>query len=54
MTFLQNLNILILSNFPLISEEVVETARRKNHFPTKVDIFNVKITRFCSVPKYSL
>ena len=41
MTFPQNPDILILSNFPLISEEVVETARRKTHFPTQVDIFNV-------------
>ena len=46
MTFPQNLGILILPNFPLISEAVVETAGRKNLFPTKVDIFNVKITRF--------
>ena len=54
MTFPHTLDILVLPNFPLISEEVVETARRKNHFPTKVDICNVKITRFRSVPKYLL
>ena len=54
MTFPQNFHILVLPNFPLISEEVVETARRKNHFPTKVDILNVKITRFPSVSKYLL
>ena len=54
MTFPRNLDILILPNFPLISEEVVETARGKNHFPTKVDIFNVKRTRFCSVLQYLL
>ena len=54
MTFPPNLDVLILPNFPQISEEVVETARHKNHFPTKADIFNVKITRFRSVPKYLL
>ena len=54
MTFPQNLDILTLPNFPLISEEVVETARRKNDFPTKACIFNVKITCLCSVPKYLL
>ena len=46
MAFPQNLDILLLPNFPLISKAVVETTRRKNHFPTKVDIVKVKITRF--------
>ena len=46
MAFPQNLHILPLLDFPLISEAVVETTRRKKHFPTKVDIVNVQITRF--------
>ena len=54
MTFPQNLDILILPNFPLISEEVVETATRKNYFPTKVNIFNVKISRFCIIVYQSI